>query len=191
MKPKLLIVTGNAMKFKELSNGLAEFFDCEQRKLDEPEIQGTPEEIIKHKLKVAYEKFQQPVFVDDTSVHFEALNGFPGPYAKDFWKCFPPYEAGVKFAGTRMKVVNHIGLCLSEDKIILADGVAEGWVVMPKSPHHDGREFDLFFQVDGTDKPMLTYSIEEKNKFSHRGKAMKNLMKILAKDSEYNIISGD
>lgn len=179
MKPKLFIVTGNAMKFEELSLKLGEFFDCEQRPWNEPEIQGAPEDIIKHKLARAYEVFKMPVFVDDTSVHLEALNGFPGPYMKDFWKCFSPQEMGVKFAGSRIKVVNHVGICRGEDDFIFTKGVVEGNIVAPTHNDHKGREFDLFMVVDGTDKPMLEYSTEEKNKFSHRGRAMDNLLEIL------------
>lgn len=181
MKTSLFIVTGNAVKFKELKHKLEQFFDCEQKVFDEPEIQGTLAEIIKHKLDRAYEVFKHPVLVDDTSVHLEALNGFPGPYAKDFWKCFSPYDTGVKFTGSRMKVANHIGLCMGKGDTIFVDGVVEGKIISPKNNDHQGKEFDIFFQVDGTDKPLIEYSTEEKNKISHRGLAMKNLIEILKK----------
>src|SRR3989344_7673332 len=102
MKPKLLIVTGSKFKFEDLAFKLSELFDCEQRIWDEPEIQGNPEEIIRHKLQTAYAKFKEPVLVDDVSVDMEALKGFPGPYMKDFWKHMTPYELGNKFAGTRI-----------------------------------------------------------------------------------------
>ncbi|MEI8378426.1 MAG: non-canonical purine NTP pyrophosphatase, partial [bacterium] len=68
MKPKLLIVTGSSFKFQDLSAKLSEFFDCEKGEWNEPEIQGDPEEIIKHKLKTAYRIFKQPVLVDDVTV---------------------------------------------------------------------------------------------------------------------------
>ena len=42
MKPKLLIVTGSKFKFGDLAEKLGEFFDCEQKTLNEPEIQGEP-----------------------------------------------------------------------------------------------------------------------------------------------------
>jgi len=184
MKSKLFIVTGNPVKFEELSSKLSKFFDCKQKVLNEPEIQGEPEDILKYKLKKAYEVFKQPVLVDDTSVHLEALNGFPGPYMKDFWKCFSPQEMGKKFAGSRIKIVNYIGLKRGDDDIILTEGVVEGSIIAPKHNNHHGREFDLFVQVDGMDKVMLEYPTEEKNKFSHRGKAMKNLFKILEKEKE-------
>lgn len=179
MQPTLFIVTGNKMKFEELSLKLGELFVCEQKPWNEPEIQGTSEEIIKHKLEKAYEIFGGMVFVDDTSVHLDALNGFPGPYMKDFLKCFNPMEMGKKFAGTRMKVVNHIGICRGKGDFVFATGIVEGIIVAPTHNDHKGREFDLFLIADGTDKIMLEYSAEEKNEFSHRGKAVRNLLDIL------------
>ena len=134
------------------------------------------EEIIKHKLLAAYEQFKEPVLVDDTSVHFDALNGFPGPYMKDFWKCFNPYQMGVKFAGSRIKVVSRIAVMYNPDRILFADGVVEGDIIMPKTEDDNGTELDLFVQIDGTDKPMIEMTVEEKNRHSHRGKAIIDLL---------------
>lgn len=181
MKPKLFIVTGSDFKFKDLSLKLNEFFDCEQREWNEPEIQGDPEEIIKHKLKTAYGIFKHPVLVDDVSVHIGELNGFPGPYMKDFWKCFTPEEFGNKFAGSKISAVCRLGLCRGEGDTIIAEGEFMGTIIKPKNNDHKGRFFEIFAQLDGMDKPMIEYSTEEKNEFSHRGKAMKNLLKIIKK----------
>ncbi len=184
MKPKLFIVTANPMKFNEISSKLSEFYDCEAKIFSEPEIQGNPEEIIKHKLLRAYDIFRVPVLVDDTSVHLDFLNGFPGPYIKYFWECFTPEEMGVKFAGTRIKVVCRIGICRGPDDIVMGEGIVQGEIIKPKNNEHNGREFDLFVQVDGTDKPMIEFSVEEKNKFSHRGLALDNLIEILKKENK-------
>ena len=132
MKPKLLIVTSSDFKFQELSVMLGEFFDCEQRDWTEPEIQGEPEEILRHKLGRAYEIFKQPVLVDDSSTHIEALNGFPGPYMKDFWKCFTPYEMGHKFAGSQIRAVCIIGLEWGGGDTIIAKGEFNGVIVPQK-----------------------------------------------------------
>src|SRR3989338_2268664 len=180
-KQKLFIVTGSPFKFKDLSAELGKFFDCEQKIFDKPEIQGDPEEIIRHKLKTIFEIFKHPVLVDDVSVSMEALNGFPGPYMKDFWKHFTPEEMGKKFAGTRISATCRLGLCRGEGDIVISEGTFHGKIIPPKNNEHLGRYFELFVQLDGTDKPMLEYSIEEKNEFSHRGKAMKNLLEILKK----------
>src|SRR3989344_1102008 len=182
MKPKLFIVVGNPLKFKELSTGLGEFFDCEQKIINEPEIQGSPEEILAHKLKRAYETFKHPVLVDDVSVHLDELNGFPGPYMKDFWKCLNPQEMGIKFAGSRISATCRLGLCRGGGEIITADGSFGGTVIAPTHNDHKGREFELFVILDGMDRPMIDLSIEEKNEISHRGLAMKNLLEILKKE---------
>ncbi len=183
-KPRLLIVTGSRLKFQELSAGLSQFFDCEQADWNEPEIQGTPEEILRHKLNRAYEIYQKPVLVDDSSAHFEALNGFPGPYMKDFFECMTPYEIGEKFAGSKIRAVCRLGICRGIDDFIIAEGEFAGRVVVPERKDHNGRYYDLFVVLDGMDKPMIELSIEEKNKVSHRGKAMDKLLELL-KDKKF------
>lgn len=181
MKEKLIIVTGNSLKFKELSLELNKLFLCEQRVLpDYFEIQGTPAEIINHKLKAAYAYFKEPVLVDDTSLHFEELGGFPGPYIKDFIKHLPVYKMGVKFAGTRVKVSCWLGFYDGVKEVIVS-GTINGSVEMPEDIDPGLREFDLFVKIDGTDKVMLHLTTEEKNKISHRGLAIKNLIKELQK----------
>ena len=179
MKPKLLIVTSNPMKFRELSSKLDEFFDCEQAVLDEPEIQGTSEEILNHKVKKAYELFKQPLLVDDVSVHFDELGGFPGPYMKDFFKHLTPYEIGHKFAGSRIKTVCRLALCRGENDVLVAEGIMCGDIVAPKTEDYKDRHFDLFTKADGTDRPLIEFSAEEKNKISHRGRAMEILLNLL------------
>lgn len=179
MKPKLLIVTGNDWKFQQLAFVLSEYFVCEQRDWNESEIQGSAEEILDHKIKRAYEIFKCPVLVDDVSVHLESLNGFPGPYMKDFFTLMTPYEMGHKFAGSKIKAICRLGLCRGPEDILIAEGEFNGKVIAPKKEDHQGKWFELFVVLDGMDKPMIEYSIEEKNKISHRGRAMEKLLEIL------------
>ena len=177
MNPKLAIVTGNPLKFREISAALDGYFICEQKKLEGyNEIQGEPEDILRHKLLASYEQFQVPVLVDDTAVYLSALNGFPGPYIKDFWKCFDPYSMGMKFAGSRIKITCSMGIMYSPTEVTIVEGTVEGDIIEPKTKDDKGTEFDLFTQVDGTDRPMIECTVEEKNKFSHRGLAIKNLI---------------
>ncbi|MEI7709581.1 MAG: non-canonical purine NTP pyrophosphatase [bacterium] len=180
MKPKLLIVTGNPIKFKELSSELNNFFSCEQGILKGyNEIQGKADDIILHKLHAAYEYFKAPVLVDDTSLHFDELGGFPGPYVRDFLTHMSSYQMGMKFAGSRVSVGCRLGLYDGKGEPIIATGLVHGDVVTPKNIDPGPAEFDLFVKVDGTDRPMLELSTEDKNKISHRGLAMKNLIEIL------------
>ncbi len=182
MKPKLYIVTGSPFKFGDLSAKLNKFFECEQKVWNDYEIQGEPEEILRHKLKKAYETFQHPVLVDDVSVALEALGGFPGPYMKDFWNHMTPYEMGNKFAGTRISATCRLGLQRGDNNIIIAEGTFHGTIVAPKDNEHKGRDFEIFVKLDGMDKVMIEYKPEEFYQFSHRGKAMKNLLEILKQE---------
>ncbi len=53
-------------------------------RLDLPEIQGEPKQIVTAKAQGALALLQRPLLLEDVSVHCEAINGLPGPYAKDF-----------------------------------------------------------------------------------------------------------
>ena len=179
MKEKLIIVTGNELKFKQLAYSLDNYFDCEQGIFATYEIQGTGEEILKDKMSRAYQYFKVPILVDDTSVHFEELNGFPGPYIRDFLKFLPSYEMGKKFKGSKVRVISRLGLMKNNDQIIISEGVVEGIVVDPKVENPGFREFDNFFQPDGLDRPLIEFSPEDTMQFSHRGNAVKNLLEKL------------
>jgi non-canonical purine NTP pyrophosphatase (RdgB/HAM1 family) len=180
MKPKLAIVTSNPLKFTELALALRDHFDCEQKEFEGLyEIQGTPEEILQHKMREAYVRAGMPVLVDDVSLHLEALNGFPGSYIKDFSKAIPPAEMGKRYAGTRVEVFCRIGLVLSDEKQIVAVGSFRGDIVEPHPGVEHPWNFDICVRVDGTDKVMDDYTSAEKNTFSHRGLAIKNLLEQL------------
>ncbi|MGB4761815.1 MAG: non-canonical purine NTP pyrophosphatase [Candidatus Saccharimonas sp.] len=83
---EILFATGNKGKVASLErvfgrNGI----DLEIRQVDlkliEPQA-DTAAEVSRVKARQAYEQLGQSVVVDDGSFHIEALNGFPGPYAK-------------------------------------------------------------------------------------------------------------
>ena len=81
----LHFVTSNPNKFRELS----ELLECNLSpiELDLQEIQTTDlHELVKFKLRQAYEQVQAPVIVEDTSLYFEAWNELPGPLVKFFLK---------------------------------------------------------------------------------------------------------
>jgi len=68
--------------------------------------------------------------------------------------------------------------------VIIAEGTFHGKIVAPKHNNHKGRDFELFVQLDGMDKVMLEYNPQEILEFSHRGRAMKNLLDILKKEKQ-------
>ena len=63
-----------------MTGELAEAYEITNMGLDLEEIQGTPEEIAKTKVKLAATKCNTPVMIEDVSLCFNAYNGLPGPY---------------------------------------------------------------------------------------------------------------
>ncbi len=176
-KNKLAIVTGNPMKFRELSSKLSDFFECEQRDFSNyHEIQGTPDEIINHKLNAAFQEFKMPVLVDDVSFHFDMLNGFPGPYAKDFFHHISQYEVGERYTGEKIQAACRLGLRFSENDYFVFLGLIHGTIVKARPEEKNIDHFDICVKIDDCDKRMMDLTLEEKNNLSHRGIAMNNLI---------------
>ena len=81
----LHFVTSNPNKFRELSELLE--LNLSQIEIDLQEIQTTDlHELVKFKIRKAYEYAQAPVIVEDTSLYFVAWNELPGPLVKFFLK---------------------------------------------------------------------------------------------------------
>ena len=49
-----------------------------------PEVQGTTQEVAIAKCRAAAEELGTACVTEDTALCFEALNGLPGPYIKQF-----------------------------------------------------------------------------------------------------------
>jgi inosine triphosphate pyrophosphatase len=174
---KLFIATGNEYKYKELEKALSPYFKCQQYDIDLIEIQGTSREIIQYKLLQAFKKTKQAVLVDDVSIHLDSLNGFPGPYVKDFL-----YTTGIDkivklFKNTKVTAICAIGFMTNENKQIIVEGKTKGVVVLAKGNKKFG--FDPIFQPIGYDKTFAEMTNLEKHKCSHRGDAIQKLLKKL------------
>jgi Ser/Thr protein kinase RdoA (MazF antagonist) len=83
----LTFVTGNAKKLQEVTAILGEGensipYRLVSRKIDLPELQGSPEDVSREKCKLAVQEVKGPVIVEDTSLCFNALGGLPGVYIK-------------------------------------------------------------------------------------------------------------
>lgn len=78
-----VFITGNKNKAKFMAKLLG--IELEFHKLDLDEIQSTsPEEVVEHKVRQAYEILNRPVLVEDTGMGLDALGGLPGTLIKFF-----------------------------------------------------------------------------------------------------------
>lgn len=145
-------------------------------------MQGTPEEIVKEKAKAAAELIKKPCFVEDISLCFTALNDLPGPYIKDFIE-----KLGQKglvkvlsaFEDKSAKAVCMIGFCKPGEEPISFEGITKGMVVEPRGNRF---KWDPIFQPEGYTQTYAEMPQEEKNKISHRKKALEKFKEYLDKN---------
>lgn len=182
----ITFVTGNAKKLEEFKAILGSSFPKEviSQNVDLPELQGDIDEICIKKCNEAAKIIQGPVIVEDTCLCFNALNGLPGPYIKWFLQKLKPeglYKLLSGFDDKSAEVVctfaYHSGV--PDTEVILFQGKTSGEIVEPRG----GRDFgwDPCFQPIGYDKTYAEMPKEEKNKISHRFKALDKLKEYFIK----------
>ncbi|KAF3791272.1 Inosine triphosphate pyrophosphatase [Nymphaea thermarum] len=139
-----------------------------------PELQGEPEEISKEKARLAANKVNGPVLVEDTCLCFNALGGLPGPYIKWFLQ-----KIGHEGLNNLLKAYDDksaYALCAfsvalgPNSEPLTFIGKTEGKIVPPRGPPDFG--WDPIFQPDGFEQTYAEMLKEEKNRISHRSKAL-------------------
>ncbi|MFX0135683.1 MAG: non-canonical purine NTP pyrophosphatase, partial [Candidatus Hodarchaeota archaeon] len=80
---KIYFASSNKNKLEEATKILTKYnVIVEPLLLECPEIQSDNlEEIAKFSVKFAFNEVKNPVFVEDSGLFIEVLNGFPGPYS--------------------------------------------------------------------------------------------------------------
>lgn len=80
---RLTFLTSNAGKLREFQAVMAGVPNLEvtnRGDVEIDEIQGSIEEIARHKASTGAKLTAQAVLTEDTALEFRALNGLPGPY---------------------------------------------------------------------------------------------------------------
>ncbi|CEH17746.1 inosine triphosphate pyrophosphatase [Ceraceosorus bombacis] len=177
-KPMLTFVTGNANKLKEVRAILASApsfpFELVNRDLDTIEVQGTTQDVARAKCSEAAKIIQGPVITEDTALGFSALKDLPGAYIKDFLKALGHDGLNSMLAGFEDK--SGTALCTFAyssgpgAEVLLFEGRTAGSIVPARGPSNFG--WDPIFEVQGSGKTYAEMSAEEKNKLSHRYKAL-------------------
>ncbi len=174
MKETIYFATGNQDKLKEARAILKEF-NVEQIKVDLPELQGDPEEVASQKAKIAFERVQKPVFVDDTGLAFNALGGMPGIYIKHFLKALGQdglFRLLHGFDDKTAKAFASVGYCDGINTEVFI-GYCDGKIVEKQDAGEGfGFGWDPVFSPDGYEGTFGTIPADIKNSISHRKKAL-------------------
>jgi inosine triphosphate pyrophosphatase len=176
---KLIFVTGNVNKVIEARQILFNY-DIEHMNIDIPEIQGNAEDIVKEKARFACESFGKPVFVEDVSLHFDALNGLPGPYIKEFMQKMKLEDIPKliePFSDRKATAVCSIGYCEPTRKPVCLQGEVKGMIVKPRG--ESNFSWDPIFEPDGYNMTFAEMTAEDKNRISHRRLALEKFKEYL------------
>ena len=166
------MVTSNANKAAEVAAFFQGSVEVTHMSLDLPEYRSDDlGEIARGKALYAYEHLNIPLIVDDTGFFIDALKGFPGPYA-----AYVLHSIGNTGILKLMEGVSDRTACFTT-AIAFADAqglrVFKGTIYgrITYAPRGvGGFGYDPIFDVDG--KTLAELPLEEKNRISHRAKAL-------------------
>ena len=185
MERKIYLVTTNPGKIKEIRKYLEpEGVDVRILEGNFVEIQSRSlEEVLNYGL-YRFEKdhdVDQPFIKDDSGLFVEALSGFPGVYSSYVQETLGndgilSLMEGVENRNATFKTV--IGLRIPERGTSLFRGVCSGTISEEKRGK-GGFGYDPIFIPDGKNETFAEMSISDKNRISHRTRAIQGLMDYL------------
>jgi len=194
MPVKLVFATNNGHKLEEVADKLKGAIDmltledigCYE---DIEETGVTFNENASIKSHYVYEKYRLNCFGDDSGLEVDALNGEPGVYSARYAGEHGNHPANIrkvlqKLEGTenrRARFISVISLVWNGEEHFF-EGTVEG-TIRHQPIGSDGFGYDPIFQPDGFDITFAEMSLEEKNKLSHRAKAVEKLVAFLNKNT--------
>jgi XTP/dITP diphosphohydrolase len=189
---KLILATNNRHKLEEakviLSNYPIEVISLEKAKIYEQPLEdgSTYAENATIKVKSAQKFTILPIFADDSGLEIEGLDNAPGIFSKRFTSIYGGQEETNRYL---CKIVGNspatfhcsIALANIKNKIRIFEGEMRGRLSLSPSGTN-GFGYDPIFIPDGYDVTYAELSSYEKNKISHRYRAMKEMIKYLKKE---------
>jgi XTP/dITP diphosphohydrolase len=171
-------VTSNLHKFQEARRILSEYkIATAKLKVDAIEIQDdSTENIAKYSAQDAVKNCGLPLFVEDAGLFIEALKGFPGPYSKYVYN-----TVGLKGILKLMKNVENrnahflsvVAFATPEEQPTCFIGKVEGTISLQEQGTKGFGYDPIFVPLEGDGRTFAEMATEEKNMYSHRGKALR------------------
>jgi XTP/dITP diphosphohydrolase len=197
---RLVLATENKDKAKEISALLSERLSVEVLTLtDFPRVKLPPEEGKTYRENAATKALTVAratglvALGDDTGLEVEALSGAPGLYSAryagegatyadnrkkllDALSGLPPEKRGARFHCT-------VAIAWPDGRVEVVEGVCPGRIA-EREAGDGGFGYDPIFFVPECGKTFAALTPDEKNRVSHRGRAIRAAAEILKKDFE-------
>ena len=186
---KLVFATNNPNKLLEIRNSITNHKIASLKDLnisqEIPETGITLKENALQKAKYINNKTGLDCFADDTGLEIEALNFKPGVYSARYAGENCSAEDNINKVLLELKESNNrkatfktvIALILN-NKTHYFEGEVKGFILIEKTGN-EGFGYDPIFKPVGFKNSFAQMSIEQKNKISHRGIAIRKLIDFL------------
>ena len=188
---EIVFATGNSHKLQEVNEIVRLLGYADKIKFILPPAEFSPEETGSTfeensliKAKEAHKLSNMPSLADDSGLCVEALGGAPGLYS-------------ARYAGTREEKINKLLSELSNkenrsakfvcsmtllnkngEKVFSTIGECQGSITN-EIKGLNGFRYDPIFLVDGTNQTMAEMSEDDKNRISHRARALQNVVNFI------------
>lgn len=187
----LIFATNNANKVKEIKAVTGDVLSILSLaeagiEIDIPEPHETLEANASEKSAVIHQLTQKNCFSEDTGLEVEALNGAPGVKSARYAGDSRNFQANIDLLLHNLASVTNrtaqfrtvISLIWNEQEYMF-EGICKGQI-MKEASGKEGFGYDPVFKPDGATKTFAEMSLAEKNQYSHRKKAMQQLLAFLA-----------
>ncbi len=185
---KLTVVTNNPHKAEEIALFFRDVAEVTHVALDCPEIRDeSVGRIATKKAEFAFQVLRTPLICDDTGFYIHALNGFPGPYAAFVHKTIGNEGILRLMEGVSDRKAHFETAVAYADgkRIRVFPGRIQGRIVRPRG--QGGFGYDPIFEWRG--RTLAEMSPEEKNRISHRARALRRLRDFLVSRGEEKSVS--
>lgn len=187
----IIFATNNQNKVEEVRAVLGNRFNIITLKdagidIDIPEPHDTLEANASEKSKTIFAITKQDCFSEDTGLEVAALNGEPGVKSARYAGDDRDFNDNIEKLLTKLAASNDktarfrtvISLIL-DNKEYFFEGICSGKIITERKGNN-GFGYDPVFVPDGSDRTFAEMDMAEKNKFSHRKKAMEKLINFLS-----------
>lgn len=190
---KILFASHNAGKIAEITNMLAPLGIDVISAADTsfPDVEETGSTFAENSLlksQTIAKALGVPCIADDSGLCVDALNGAPGVYSaryapnRDFDKGMDKLLAEMEKSEIKSRKAHFacvVSLAYPDGRYKLFEGRVDGKIAFEKMRGSEGFGYDPVFIPDGCDCSFAQMSKEEKNKISHRGRAMQKFKEYL------------
>ena len=187
---KICFATNNQNKLEEIKQALKDEYDIHGLKeigcFEElPETQDTLEGNSLQKASHVWKNYQVSCFADDTGLEIDALNGEPGVYSARYAGEHGNAEKNMALVLKKMEGMSNRNAAFKTIITLILDGKEFQFLGEVKGKIRSEKSGDLGFGYDPIFEPVgydITFAemdMEEKNRISHRGLAVKKLLNFL------------